>query len=66
MVAALITAFLVAFVGRPYVIPSQSMEPEVHGCSGCIGDRIYVEKLSYYKDDDPKPDDVVVFVGTPS
>lgn len=60
--AALIVALLVTFIGRPYVIPSQSMEPTLHGCAGCTGDRIYVQKLSYYFGD-PKPGDVVVFVG---
>ncbi|MEC3954433.1 signal peptidase I [Nocardia sp. CDC153] len=60
--AALIVALLVTFIGRPYVIPSQSMEPTLHGCAGCTGDRIYVEKLSYYFGD-PEPGDVVVFVG---
>ncbi|WP_405491659.1 signal peptidase I [Nocardia sp. NBC_00511] len=63
--AALIVALLVTFIGRPYVIPSQSMEPTLHGCTGCTGDRIYVEKLSYYFGD-PKPGDVVVFVGPSS
>ncbi|WP_237088071.1 signal peptidase I [Nocardia seriolae] len=63
--AALIVALLVTFIGRPYVIPSQSMEPTLHGCAGCTGDRIYVEKLSYYFGD-PKPGDVVVFVGPTS
>ncbi|UFS96557.1 signal peptidase I [Nocardia huaxiensis] len=61
-IAAVITALVVNFIGRPYVIPSQSMEPTLHGCAGCTGDRIYVEKLSYYFGD-PKPGDVVVFVG---
>ncbi len=60
--AAIIVALLVTFIGRPYVIPSQSMEPTLHGCAGCTGDRIYVQKLSYYFGD-PKPGDVVVFVG---
>ncbi|MFF0632027.1 signal peptidase I [Nocardia sp. NPDC004151] len=60
--AALIVALLVTFIGRPYVIPSQSMEPTLHGCAGCTGDRIYVQKLSYYFGD-PEPGDVVVFVG---
>ncbi|WP_433565554.1 signal peptidase I [Nocardia sp. CA-151230] len=63
--AALIVALLVTFIGRPYVIPSQSMEPTLHGCAGCTGDRIYVEKLSYYFGD-PEPGDVVVFVGPTS
>ncbi|MFE6858891.1 signal peptidase I [Nocardia sp. NPDC057668] len=61
-IAAVITALVVTFIGRPYVIPSQSMEPTLHGCAGCTGDRIYVQKLSYYFSD-PKPGDVVVFVG---
>lgn len=51
-----------AFVGRPYVIPSASMEPTLHGCEGCTNDRIFVEKLSYYFSD-PDPGDVVVFEG---
>ncbi|MEV6429597.1 signal peptidase I [Nocardia sp. NPDC051463] len=65
VIAAVIAALTVSFVGRPYVIPSESMEPTLHGCSGCTGDRIYVEKLSYYWGD-PTPGDVVVFVGPPS
>ena len=51
-----------AFVGRPYVIPSASMEPTLHGCEGCTNDRIFVEKLSFYFSD-PDPGDVVVFEG---
>ncbi|WP_228002845.1 signal peptidase I [Nocardia australiensis] len=65
VIAAVIAALTVSFIGRPYVIPSESMEPTLHGCSGCTGDRIYVQKLSYYWGD-PKPGDVVVFVGPPS
>ncbi|QDZ42834.1 signal peptidase I [Corynebacterium sp. sy039] len=53
------------FVGRIYMIPSQSMEPTLHGCTGCVGDRIFVEKISY-RFSDPKPGDVVVFEGTDS
>ncbi|WP_069161778.1 signal peptidase I [Nocardia altamirensis] len=65
VIAAVVAALLVNFVGRPYVIPSESMEPTLHGCADCVGDRIYVQKLSYYWGD-PKPGDVVVFVGPPS
>ncbi|MGS2805584.1 signal peptidase I [Nocardia sp. MW-W600-9] len=60
VIAAVIAALMVTFVGRPYVIPSQSMENTL-----LIGDRIYVEKISYYGSD-PGPGDVVVFVGPPS
>ena len=62
VIAAVIAALVVNFIGRPYVIPSESMEPTLHGCTGCTGDRIYVEKLSY-DFGDPKPGDVVVFKG---
>ncbi|SER40512.1 signal peptidase I [Corynebacterium cystitidis] len=56
---------LQAFVGRIYLIPSASMEPTLHGCEGCTGDRIFVEKVSYYFSE-PKAGDVVVFEGTDS
>ena len=52
------------FIGRLYVIPSASMEPTLHGDNGS-GDRIFVEKVSYYFSD-PEPGDVVVFAGTDS
>lgn len=48
------------FVARQYVVPSESMEPTLHGCFGCSNDRIVVDKLTY-RFSDPKPGDVVVF-----
>ena len=56
---------VMTFVARPYLIPSESMEPTLHGCPGCIGDRIMVDKL-VYRFSDPRPGDVVVFKGPPS
>ena len=38
---------MLTFIARPYLIPSESMEPTLHGCAGCVGDRIMVDKLSY-------------------
>lgn len=61
----LLVFILQTFVGRVYVIPSQSMEPTLHGCQGCVGDRIVVDKLSY-RFSDPEPGDVIVFKGTES
>lgn len=61
----IIIAVLQSFIGRVYLIPSQSMEPTLHGCEGCTGDRIFVEKVSYYFTD-PTPGDVVVYEGTDS
>ncbi|MGB6516219.1 MAG: S26 family signal peptidase, partial [Mycobacterium sp.] len=46
-------------------IPSESMEPTLHGCAGCVGDRIMVDKLSY-RFGSPQPGDVIVFKGPPS
>ncbi|MEU1980471.1 signal peptidase I [Nocardia sp. NPDC019395] len=60
LIAGLIAAVTVTFVGRPYQIPSQSMENTL-----LIGDRIYVQKISYYTGE-PKPGDVVVFAGAES
>jgi signal peptidase I len=56
---------MLTFVARPYLIPSESMEPTLHGCPTCVGDRIMVDKLSY-RFGSPKPGDVVVFKGPPS
>ncbi|MGV0397642.1 signal peptidase I [Corynebacterium suicordis] len=54
------------FVGRMYLIPSESMEPTLHGCAGCEPDRIFVNKLAYGDGESPEPGEVVVFVGTDS
>lgn len=63
---ALVLSFLLQmFVGRVYLIPSASMEPTLHGCPGCTGDRIVVDKITY-RFGDPEPGDVVVFEGPPS
>ncbi|MBF6327487.1 signal peptidase I [Nocardia transvalensis] len=60
LATAVIAALVVNFIGRPYVIPSESMEPTLHGCYGCTGDRIFAEKIESYWSD-PQPGDVVVF-----
>lgn len=66
IVLTLLAIFLLqTFVGRVYMIPSQSMEPTLHGCEGCTGDRIFVDKISY-NFSEPEPGDVVVFKGTDS
>lgn len=66
VVITFLVIFLIqTFIGRVYVIPSASMEPTLHGCTGCTGDRIFVEKVSYYASD-PEPGDVIVFAGTDS
>ncbi|HEX7323161.1 MAG TPA: signal peptidase I [Mycobacterium sp.] len=63
-IAVVLYYLTLTFVARPYLIPSESMEPTLHGCSGCVGDRIVVDKLSY-RFTSPQPGDVVVFRGPP-
>jgi signal peptidase I len=56
---------MLTFVARPYLIPSESMEPTLHGCTGCTGDRIMVDKVTY-RFSSPQPGDVIVFKGPPA
>ena len=56
---------MLTFIARPYLIPSESMEPTLHGCNGCVGDRIMVDKLTY-RFSEPEPGDVIVFKGPPN
>jgi signal peptidase I len=65
VVAIVLYYVMLTFVARPYLIPSESMEPTLHGCATCVGDRIMVDKLSY-RFSSPKPGDVIVFKGPPS
>ena len=46
-IAVVLYYVMLTFVARPYLIPSESMEPTLHGCAGCTGDRIMVDKLTY-------------------
>lgn len=64
-VAVVLYYLMLTFVARPYLIPSESMEPTLHGCAGCVGDRIMVDKLTY-RFASPHPGDVIVFRGPPS
>jgi signal peptidase I len=64
-IAVVLYYVMLTFVARPYLIPSESMEPTLHGCTGCVGDRIMVDKVSYHFSS-PQPGDVIVFKGPPS
>jgi signal peptidase I len=64
-IALVLYYVMLTFVARPYLIPSESMEPTLHGCPGCTGDRIMVDKVSY-RFGAPEPGDVVVFKGPPN
>ncbi len=61
IVLAIVIAILVkTFIVQPFYIPSESMEKTLHGCQGCHGDRILVNKL-IFDFRDPHPGDIVVF-----
>lgn len=65
LIAIVLYYLMLTFVARPYLIPSESMEPTLHGCPGCVGDRIMVDKVSY-RFTSPEPGDVIVFKGPPA
>lgn len=62
--AILIAVLVKSFVVQPFYIPSESMEKTLHGCYGCAGDRILVNKPIYHLRD-PHPGDIVVFHAPP-
>jgi signal peptidase I len=65
IVVALVLTFLIqTFLARVYVIPSASMEQTLNGCTGCTGDRILVDKITF-DFSDPEPGDVIVFKSPP-
>jgi signal peptidase I len=66
VVVALVLTFLIqTFLAKVYVIPSGSMETTLHGCTGCVNDRVLVDKITY-EFRDPQAGDVVVFRGPDS
>jgi signal peptidase I len=58
--AVIIAVIVKSFVVQPFYIPSPSMEKTLHGCTGCSGDRILVNK-PIYDFRNPEPGDIVVF-----
>src|SRR5262249_15501338 len=59
-IAVVLTILIQSFVARVFLIPSESMEHTLHGCAGCYGDRVLVDRV-VYDFRDPSPGDVVVF-----
>ncbi|MBC6450719.1 signal peptidase I [Actinokineospora xionganensis] len=59
-VALVLTFLIQTFLARVFVIPSASMEQTLHGCPGCYGDRVLVDKL-VYTFGEPEVGEVVVF-----
>jgi signal peptidase I len=66
LVIAVVLALLInTFLVKAFFIPSGSMEQTLHGCAGCSGDRVLVNKVTY-RLHDPRPGDIVVFKGPES
>ncbi|MFD8499764.1 signal peptidase I [Amycolatopsis sp. NPDC059657] len=64
-VALVLTILIQQFLGKVFMIPSESMESTLHGCTGCFGDRVLVDRV-VYDFNDPSPGDVIVFKGPES
>ncbi|GAB3322526.1 signal peptidase I [Geodermatophilus aquaeductus] len=63
LLVAFVLALLVkTFLAQAFFIPSGSMEQTLHGCTGCTGDRVLVNKIPYWFGE-PEPGDIVVFEG---
>src|ERR687894_2246921 len=66
LLIAFVLALLVkTFLVQAFFIPSGSMERTLHGCPGCTGDRVLVNKVPYWFGA-PEPGDIVVFEGPES
>lgn len=65
VVAFLLALLIKTFILQAFFIPSGSMEPTLHGCIGCAGDRVLVNKV-VYNFTEPKPGEIIVFRGPES
>jgi signal peptidase I len=62
LVAFVLALVVKTFFVQAFFIPSGSMEKTLHGCTGCTGDRVLVNKVPYWFGE-PEPGDIVVFKG---
>jgi signal peptidase I len=62
LVAFVLALVVKTFFVQAFFIPSGSMEQTLHGCPGCTGDRVLVNKVPYWFGE-PESGDVVVFKG---
>jgi signal peptidase I len=65
LIAFVLALVIKAFFVQAFFIPSGSMEQTLHGCTGCHGDRVLVNKL-VYRFRDINRGEVVVFNGLDS
>jgi signal peptidase I len=62
LVAFVLALVVKTFFVQAFFIPSGSMEQTLHGCTGCTGDRVLVNKVPYWFGE-PEPGHIVVFKG---
>jgi signal peptidase I len=62
LIAFVLALVVKTFFVQAFFIPSGSMEQTLHGCTGCTGDRVLVNKVPYWFGE-PEPGDIVVFKG---
>jgi signal peptidase I len=62
LIAFVLALVVKTFFVQAFFIPSGSMETTLHGCPGCTGDRVLVNKVPYWFGS-PDPGDIVVFKG---
>jgi len=61
VIAFILALLMKTFLVQAFYIPSESMEPTLHGCTGCNGDRVLVNKLAW-RLRDPARGEIVVFI----
>src|SRR5206468_6283425 len=62
LIAFVLALVVKTFFVQAFFIPSGSMERTLHGCTGCTGDRVLVNKVPYWFGE-PEPGEIVVFKG---
>lgn len=61
ILALALAIIMKTFLLQAFFIPSGSMEPTLHGCTGCTGDRVIVNKLAY-RFRQPERGEIIVFI----
>jgi signal peptidase I len=61
LIAFILALLMKTFLVQAFYIPSESMEPTLHGCLGCNGDRVLVNKVAW-RFRQPERGEIVVFI----
>jgi signal peptidase I len=61
LIAFILALLMKTFLVQAFYIPSESMEPTLHGCVGCNGDRVLVNKVAW-RFRQPVRGEIVVFI----